>query len=502
MKDWLTVDKDGLAQLLRDRGKEFAIFELVSNAWDEAATTVVVELKPVQGKPWCTLLVKDDSPDGWHRLEDSWTLFAPSVKKGEAEKRGRFNLGEKLVLAMCHDAVLETMGGTVFFDKKHGRKLYESKKAERGTKFTAVIEMTREEHRQACEKVSLLIPPPGVETTFNGEPLKRRTPAGIVRATLPTVLSDADGNLRRTRRAAEVTTFEPLPGEVAHLYEMGIPVVATGDRYHVNVAQKIPLNTDRDNVTPGFLRKIRGVVLNLMHQCIDERDATQTWAQDAASSPDVSVAALESILTKQFGEKRVMFDPSDPEGSKLAVSKGYTVVHGRSLPEGVRDNIKGFRKSGKDVLPPAGQVTPSPKAYAKDGMKTVVPLDESELDNHMKKVRRYAQAVHAAIIPEHRGDLVVKFVRVPNFQAAYGKGELHFSVQVLGKKWFADVLLVLDGLEKIDDLLIHEFAHYFSTDHLDDRYLNAVSKLGARLARACRWRDPRSAVWKTWPKEK
>jgi hypothetical protein len=37
-------------------------------------------------------------------LSHAFTLFAESVKKGDAEKRGRFNLGEKLVLALCDEA--------------------------------------------------------------------------------------------------------------------------------------------------------------------------------------------------------------------------------------------------------------------------------------------------------------------------------------------------------------------------------------------------------------
>lgn len=36
--DWLTVDMDGLKALLERRGKQFAIYELVQNAWDENVT--------------------------------------------------------------------------------------------------------------------------------------------------------------------------------------------------------------------------------------------------------------------------------------------------------------------------------------------------------------------------------------------------------------------------------------------------------------------------------
>jgi len=35
MNTWFEVDKQGLAKILERRGKEFALFELVQNAWDE-----------------------------------------------------------------------------------------------------------------------------------------------------------------------------------------------------------------------------------------------------------------------------------------------------------------------------------------------------------------------------------------------------------------------------------------------------------------------------------
>src|SRR2546429_2681653 len=35
MNNWFEVDKQGLARILERKGKEFALFELIQNAWDE-----------------------------------------------------------------------------------------------------------------------------------------------------------------------------------------------------------------------------------------------------------------------------------------------------------------------------------------------------------------------------------------------------------------------------------------------------------------------------------
>ncbi len=41
---WLEVDKDGFRKILARRGKEFVLFELLSNAWDEDAMLVTATL--------------------------------------------------------------------------------------------------------------------------------------------------------------------------------------------------------------------------------------------------------------------------------------------------------------------------------------------------------------------------------------------------------------------------------------------------------------------------
>ena len=113
-KNWYEVDRFGLAKLLERRGRAYVILELLQNAWDEAQSLVKVTLiDHAQGE--YEIVVEDDSAEGFKFVEHAYTLFAESTKKGDAEKRGRFNLGEKLVLAVCEHAEILTTKGCVTF---------------------------------------------------------------------------------------------------------------------------------------------------------------------------------------------------------------------------------------------------------------------------------------------------------------------------------------------------------------------------------------------------
>jgi len=66
--------------------------------------------------------------------------------------------------------------------------------------------------------------------------------------------------------------------------------------------------------------------------------------------------------------------------------------------------------------------------------------------------------------------VTVSFVNTTNnFVACYGSGRLHFNLFRLGHKWFEQGLT-----EEVDRLLIHEFGHQYSGDHLSEEL--ALSK--------------------------
>ena len=272
--NWFEVDRAGLKQLLERRGKGFAVCELVQNAWDQAVTRVGIEIgRPRAGAS--RLRVTDNDPGGFRDLREAYTLFAPSnAKKANPLRRGRFNLGEKLVLAICRSAEISSTTGTLAFAGKR-RRFRSSQRTAAGTVFTAEIPLTAGEYEAMIGTIRSLLPPAGIETSLNGEVIPARPLVRSVEATLPTEISDGAGNLRPTRRKTVIELFDPLPGAAAGLYEMGIPVVETGDRWHYNILQKVPMGFDRDNVTPAYLSAVRTAVFNATHDLLTPTTARQ-----------------------------------------------------------------------------------------------------------------------------------------------------------------------------------------------------------------------------------
>jgi hypothetical protein len=471
-RQWFDVDRDGLGRQAQQYGKGRLVGELVQNALDEAGVTSIgITLAPVPGRPLADLAVEDDSPEGFKDLSHAYTLFADSYKRANPEQRGQYNFGEKLVLAVCECASISTTKGTVVFDKG-GRVERPRQKRERGSVFEGRIRMTREEFPQVCDYLRSLLLPEGVTVTFNGDRLLPRKPVHTFEAGLETLVGDEGGVMRVRVRKTRVSVYEARPGEVPSLYEMGLPVVETGDKWHVSVGQKVPLNRDRDNVKPSFLRTVRTLVLNETHDRLTEEDANAVWVRQASSDPDCSVEAIGEVLDLRFGEKRAAYDPTDPEANKAWVARGGTLVYGSML------SGQEWRKAKEaGAIQPAGRLCPTAKPYSQDPDADPADLvPEANWTDAIKNIAAYARFLAEELMGVK---LAVSVVRTANnFLACYGAGRLDFNLFHLGPNWFEQGVT-----EEVDRLLIHEFGHKYSGDHLSEEYHEALCRLGARLKR-------------------
>jgi len=471
-QNWFDVDKAGLGRQAEEHSKGRLIGELIQNALDEAGVTqIAVSLTLVPGRPLADLTVEDDSPEGFKDLSHAWTLFAESYKRGNPEQRGQFNLGEKMVLAVCESASVSTTTGTVFFDPDEGRIEKPRQKRERGSAFQGRIKLTREEYPQTADYLRSLLLPENIVVTFNGDRLLPRNPIRTFEATLETLVADDQGVMRPRQRKTQVSIFEALPGETPSLYEMGLPIVETGDRWHVNVGQKVSLNRDRDNVKPAYLQAVRIAVLNAAHDLLTtDEEATAAWCKLAGSDPRCSDEAIKHLIRLRFGEKVAAPDPSDTEAMKRFQSQGGTIVVG--LSKGEWANIK---RAG--AVLPAGQICPTAKPYSLDPQaKPVTVIPEEKWTERMRNIAAYARFLARELMGV---EITVSVVHTTNnFAACYGAGRLDFNLLRLGHAWFEQ-----GPTEVVDRLLIHEFGHQFSGDHLSDEYHEALCLLGARMKR-------------------
>ncbi len=316
-----------------------------------------------------------------------------------------------------------------------------------------------------------IIPPLGVTTIINGVELPHRTPIHTFKAQLATEIAGDDGLLRRTTRMTTVSVYEPKDNEDAHIYEMGIPVVENGDRWSIDVGQKVPLNMERDNVTAAYLRHLRTQVLNEMHNQVTPDDATSTWVKEALSDARVEPEAVTDMVHKLFGKNAVVYDPSDPEANRIAASQGRTVIPARAFSKEAWSNI---RQSG--AVLPAGRVTPSPKVLTDpDGLP---PIPEDEWTEGMKRVAAYTRRMSKSLLGF---EVRVEFSMAGGMSnggcasAFYAGRTLTYVVKALGRKFFEN-----PDLLRLDALIIHELGHEYASNHLSDDYYSALCDLGAK----------------------
>jgi hypothetical protein len=479
MTGWFDVDRAGLAKLLHNKDRSFIINEVgFQNTGDEDdVTRVDITLEPVPGKPQARFTVIDDAPEGFNDLRHSWTLYADSYKKSDPTKRGFMNLGEKLALSLAIEAHIITTTGGVRFNSDETRSTLR-KKREAGSEVSMLLRITRDQCGEIEAGARLVIPPRSIVYTFNGKRLPSVDPIASFPASLATVKADSEGNMARTTRNTTIEVYEPLTDDGGWLYEMGIPVVRTGDKWSVSIQQKVPLNMNRDNVTPAYLRRVRTLVLNHMADRLTENEASESWVKDATASKDIEADAYLAIMDKRFGEKRVMFDPSDPEAGMNAVSEGYTMVTGNQLSQGERDNMRRLRGEGSDPFQPAGRRFPSAKPYSTDpSAPPVKVIPKADWTDRQAQVVNYAKQVFKLLMGSH---LTVRIVATRNnFAACYGSYQLDLNRTRLGAAWFNDTSP--EGLQAVHDLLLHEFAHHGGIHHLDNRYYKACTHLGAKL---------------------
>jgi hypothetical protein len=466
---WLAVDEDGLRDIRENTPKSAIAFELISNAFDTNASFCDIEIKPIAGrKDYFTIIVKDDDPEGFIDLTHAYTLFAKSIRKGDTSKRGRFNIGEKFALVMCESAIISSTKGTIEFNED-GTRLESNSKLSAGSIFKGVINMTLDEAYEIENEIRHIIIPEGIKLIMNGFEIIPQKSLKVTEGTLPTIIMKPDGRLNNTQQKTKVEIYRVPENQTARIFELGIPIVETGDKFHYNILKKVPVTMDRRNiVTASYLEKVRLIVAEAMVNYIDEEDANSTWVREAVSNKDASKELVATSLKARFGDKTVAFDPSDLEANNRAVANGYTVIKGRQLSGKEWNNVKSH-----ELLPSASSLFPTHPEGAGSEMKSI---PEEKWTPGMRDIYERTIELASELIGT---DIIVRFINEIKYpkSANYGGRTLTYNIGDLGYKWFDNGMT-----EKVLSLIIHELAHEYESNHLSDKFYFACCDLGARAA--------------------
>ncbi len=469
------VDAAGLARKLGDRPPALLVYELIQNAWDEpTCTSVVVTI--IRGTNGNAVVVVEDDAAGFENIESAWTLFRDSKKAADPKMRGRFELGEKLVIACSKCAIVDTVGHTVLFHD--GKRRVDINRRKRGTRFTVELVADVGLLLAACRR---LIPPPGKATTVSDgtDAVRLEIPPPIVGTLcyLPTICSDEMGVLREQYRSTNVFLYEAEGGK-GMLYEMGVPVCELGiPGVHADVQQRVPVDWGRQTVSPIYLRQVRARALEVLAEDMTPEEASGAWVNEALESCWLPPDAIRNVIRARFGERAVAEDDTDPEGTKTAVSLGYTVV-----PRNAFTHMAWRAIQDAGMLLPAGQVTPSLRPYGSDGRPENV-MPPAVWTGAMLRRAAFARRFHAGLLPD-APTLNVVYVNEPSVSwcANYGKPDADSSVPRLclnmaqgGDIWIARP----NRNRQVLDLLLHEFAHNLTLDHLAHEYYSECTRLGA-----------------------
>ncbi len=374
--NWLEVDMDGLKEI---SSKKNIIRELVSNILDEqpnGATSGSIGIYDDH------ILAIDDSPSGFLDLRDSFTLFRSTPKRHKAEVRGRFNQGDKMILAHCKSAEVKSTTGTIIFNEDGTRKLNPYKITSRGSQLKFYIDLTSKEKTEFHTFLQHIKLPPDFTINIlsqNNQMITNQLPIAVADAVLPTWYMEQNTRKIISRRKTNVLIYKE---KEAWVYELGIPIQKIEDRFSYDVGQKIPLDMNRDTIKDKYLRELRGACANVIIKLLHEEDLGELWVQEALNSKNIKDKAFKQLFNKKYPNS-VLWS-SDSESNERALANGRQIIHSRTLPKSVRERAK-----KKNIIQTSKKLFPE---LGKNNKKSIT-LDTDDLTTSMKWVENLCKAL-------------------------------------------------------------------------------------------------------------
>ena len=360
------VDLKGMRELFGGTDARRLAAEPVANVFDEyrgyddsqdRPTRCDVTIDPVPNSKSATFRVADDG-GGFRNPDDIWTFFGSTGKRSCATVSGRFNSGDKQLLAVARSATVRSNDVTVAFaDGQRSVTRHRTDKVE-GVVIEAGMPWTREEIRETVDHLRMVSPPEGLTYTVNGEEVQPAKSRLSVTVKLPTVLL-AGELLKRTVRRTVVTVSE---SDEPMLYELGIPVCSLSDvgfPVSLDVGQKVPVPLSRDMVDTPYLYRLIGTVLEQAGldgvSLLSEEQQGAGFVKDAMEwvrEPE----AIKQVVADIYGDN-VYRQSSDSVANAQAAASGATIIPGRTFTADTRRRLdsSGAMQTTSRVFPGAAE---------------------------------------------------------------------------------------------------------------------------------------------------
>jgi uncharacterized protein (DUF2384 family) len=335
------IDTEGFKIQMSEMEPYRIVQEIVANSFDEISVTEIEVTLSLDGD--CFVVSVSDNGKGFRSIKDVFTLFRNSYKRKNVQQRGRFNLGEKEVMAVAIDGFIRSRDWKVEF---YANKRRETKKLDdnHGTTVQARFDWDGSELGKIEKQLHKLIVPKEQTLKINEILVEKKPIARTVKGKLWTIVED-EKSLKMVRRLMEtkVDVYEKDEDEVAWIFEMGIPVQSLEKnlkvQWHIDVQQKIPLEIKRDVVSDSYLIDIYALLANKCFDLVPKESAGAKWINRSMSQIDAKPA--KDLLTKQYGTDK-LYIPSrvDHEANESVGRHGGINIMPNTLDRDERKHLR------------------------------------------------------------------------------------------------------------------------------------------------------------------
>lgn len=463
-KNWFDISNEGWRRMNAGRPPHELVKELIQNVLDENFNAAYINFGMKNGE--FHLTIEDDVNGGIANSSLITTVFLTGKEESHL-KRGRKGRGLKEFLSVCYEAEVETVGKTIRFledgsreEKENGRTI--------GTKISCKIreEKWNEESVKEIENyLRMVILYTDGMLNINGKNLTKRTPICSFGSDLMTHIVE-NGIQQDIRKNTIVSMYhKALKKGKGWIYEMGIPVAETKIPYDIDIQQRIPMNDNRNEVNEYYLRDIKESIL------INEIDRLTKMDLIDWAANNISIYGISNIIQKKIVEKITNEDSknlsikSKPKFNDKAKQRGKKLV-----------DVDGMNYSLKSIFE---HIVDYSEAYIGKIERETKPIicDPTEgeqlfIEEHKKITRGIGLDVEFRIVEKKKdtsGFVTMAFYTNENCHV------ISYNRLAMGK------ILKDPYNEQAIDTLIHELGHTEEDQHDKMKYVDAVTKIGAKI---------------------